>query len=44
MHTGRKFSSGSSINETQTGAKEVVIQGDVMLEVPSILVNEFKVS
>lgn len=40
---GKKFSSGCSINETQTGAKEVVIQGDVLFDLPAILMNEFKV-
>jgi density-regulated protein DRP1 len=40
---GKKFSSGASINETQTGAKEVVIQGDVSFDVPAVLVSEFKV-
>jgi density-regulated protein DRP1 len=41
---GKKFSSGASISETQTGAKEVVIQGDVSFDVPAVLVSEFKVS
>lgn len=40
---GKKFSSGCSVNETQTGAKEVVIQGDVLFDLPAILMNEFKV-
>jgi translation initiation factor 1 (eIF-1/SUI1) len=41
---GKKFSSGCSVNESQTGAKEVVIQGDVIFDLPNILINEFKVS
>lgn len=40
---GKKFSSGCSVNESQTGAKEVVIQGDVLFDLPNILVSEFKV-
>lgn len=34
---------GSSVSESATGAKEVVIQGDVMFELPALLMNEFKV-
>lgn len=41
---GKKFSSGASINEGQGGQKEVVIQGDVSLEIPQVLISEFKVS
>jgi translation initiation factor 1 (eIF-1/SUI1) len=40
---GKKFSSGSSVSESATGAKEVVIQGDVMFELPALLMQEFKV-
>lgn len=40
---GRKFSSGSSISETATGAKEIVIQGDVLFDLPDLLLKEFKV-
>lgn len=40
---GKKFSSGCSVNESQTGAKEVVIQGDVLFDLPNILISEFKV-
>ncbi len=40
---GKKFSSGSSINESETGKKEIVIQGDVSFELPPYLVKEFKV-
>ena len=31
------------MSESATGAKEVVIQGDVMFELPALLMNEFKV-
>jgi density-regulated protein DRP1 len=41
---GKKFSSGASINETQTGEKEVVIQGDLSFDLPPLLISEFKVS
>mmetsp|Transcript_25215 Transcript_25215/g.24132 ORF Transcript_25215/g.24132 Transcript_25215/m.24132 type:complete len:230 (+) Transcript_25215:115-804(+) len=40
---GKKFSSGSSVSESATGAKEVVIQGDVMFELPALLMSEFKI-
>jgi len=40
---GKKFSSGASIGETPTGAKEVVIQGDVLFSLPPLLVSEYKV-
>lgn len=40
---GRKFSSGASVGDTVTGAKEVVIQGDVYFDVPTLLISEFKV-
>ena len=40
---GKKFSSGASINETQTGEKEVVIQGDLSFDLPPLLISEFKV-
>lgn len=32
------------MSESATGAKEVVIQGDVMFELPALLMSEFKVS
>jgi len=41
---GKKFSSGASIGDTPTGGKEVVIQGDVLLDLPLLLINEFKVN
>lgn len=41
---GKKFSSGTSVGETATGQKEVIIQGDVIMQLPDILIKEFKVS
>ncbi len=41
---GKKFSSGASVGETATGGKEVVIQGDVMFQLPEVLAKEYKVS
>lgn len=40
---GKKFASGAAIGETATGAKEIVIQGDVYFEVPQFLMSEFKI-
>jgi density-regulated protein len=40
---GKKFSSGASVGETATGAKEVTIQGDVSFDVPPLLITEYKV-
>ena len=40
---GKKFSSGSSVSETASGAKEIVIQGDVQHDLPPLLMNVFKV-
>lgn len=41
---GKKFASGCSVSESQTGQKEVVIQGDVLFDLPAILMNEFKIA
>ena len=41
---GKKFSSGASVNEGATGAKEVVIQGDVSFDLPPLLTSKFNVS
>eukprot|EP01031_Cornospumella_fuschlensis_P034246 gene34246-41453_t len=41
---GKKFSSGVSIHEGQGGQKDVVIQGDISLEIPQVLIAEFKVA
>ena len=40
---GKKFASGASINESATGGKEIVIQGDVSFDVPPFLASEFNV-
>lgn len=40
---GKKFSSGASVGETATGAKEVTIQGDVSFDVPPLLIQEYRV-
>ena len=40
---GKKFSSGASVGEGPTGQKEVTIQGDVMFDLPPLLMKEFKV-
>ena len=41
---GKKFAAGASVSEAANGAKEVVIQGDMYLQVPDVLIAEFKVS
>eukprot|EP00607_Mallomonas_marina_P009181 CAMPEP_0182420028 /NCGR_PEP_ID=MMETSP1167-20130531/4511_1 /TAXON_ID=2988 /ORGANISM="Mallomonas Sp, Strain CCMP3275" /LENGTH=232 /DNA_ID=CAMNT_0024595399 /DNA_START=18 /DNA_END=716 /DNA_ORIENTATION=+ len=41
---GKKFSSGASLSDTPTGGKEIVIQGDVSYELPSLLITQFKIS
>jgi density-regulated protein DRP1 len=41
---GKRFASGATVNEDSRGQKEVVIQGDVMFEMPEVLMAEFKVS
>lgn len=41
---GKKFSSGASVGEDARGQKEVVIQGDVSLELPQLLITNFKVA
>jgi density-regulated protein DRP1 len=41
---GKKFSSGSSVSDTASGGKEVVIQGDVMFQLPELLTGKnFKI-
>jgi len=41
---GKKFSSGASVGESATGAREIVIQGDVSFDLPPLLISEFKVA
>ena len=38
----KKFSCGASVGETPSGAMEVVIQGDVSLELPDKIMQEYK--
>ena len=38
----KKFSCGASVSETPSGALEVVIQGDVSLELPERIMQEYK--
>lgn len=41
---GRHFACGASASEIPSGAQEVVIQGDVMFDLPDVLVNQLNVS
>ena len=40
---GKRFASGCSVGDIPAGGKEIVIQGDVYLELPEILINKCKV-
>ena len=40
---GKKFASGAAVSESATGAKEVVIQGDVNFDLVPLIIKEFKV-
>ena len=40
---GKKFASGCSVSDIPAGGKEIVIQGDVYLELPEILINKCKI-
>jgi density-regulated protein DRP1 len=40
---GKKFAASASVNEAQGGGKEVVIQGDVLGDLPALLMSEYKV-
>ena len=40
---GKKFASGAAVSESATGAKEVVIQGDVNFDLAPLIINEYKV-
>ncbi len=40
---GKRFASGCSVGDIPAGGKEIVIQGDVYLELPEILMNKCKV-
>lgn len=41
---GRQFACGSSVSKAPSGAEEVVIQGDVLLDLPEFLETTFNVS
>jgi len=40
---GKKFAASSSVKETPQGTMEIVIQGDVLYDLPDLLTKEFKV-
>ena len=40
---GKKFASSSSVKEKDSGGSEIVIQGDVIYDLPDLLKHEFKV-
>ena len=40
----KKFSCGASVSETPSGSFEVIIQGDVSLELPEKLMTEYKIT
>lgn len=41
---GKAFACGASVSDTASGGKEIVIQGDVLDTLPSLLTDTFKVS
>lgn len=41
---GKQFACGSSVSKAPSGAEEVVIQGDVLLDLPDFLEVTFNVS
>ncbi len=40
---GRHFACGAAVSKTDTGGKQIVIQGDCQFEVPAILQEKFEV-
>ena len=40
---GKKFAASSSVKETPPGTQEIVIQGDVLYDLPELLAKEFKI-
>ena len=40
---GKQFACGSSVSKAPSGAEEVVIQGDVLMDLPSFLETTFNV-
>lgn len=41
---GKAFACGASVSDTASGGKEIVIQGDVLDTLPSLLTDTYKVS
>lgn len=41
---GKQFACGSSVSKAPSGAEEVVIQGDVLMDLPDFLEATFHVS
>ena len=40
---GKHFACGASVSETAAGASEIVIQGDVLFDLPEVLVAQLNV-
>lgn len=40
---GKKFASGAAVSKSASGVEEIVIQGDVQQDLPSLLTEHFKV-
>lgn len=40
---GKQFACGSSVSKAPSGAEEIVIQGDVLMDLPSFLETTFNV-
>jgi translation initiation factor 1 (eIF-1/SUI1) len=41
---GKAFACGASVSDTASGGKEIVIQGDVLDTLPSLLADTYKVN
>ena len=41
---GKKFASGAAVSDTPSGAKEIVIQGDVNFDLVPLIIKEYKVN
>lgn len=41
---GKKFASGAAVSDTPSGAKEIVIQGDVNFDLVPLIIKEYKVA
>jgi density-regulated protein DRP1 len=40
---GKKFAASSSVKEKDSGGQEIVIQGDVIWDLPALLEKEYKI-